>query len=165
MSSNPYAPPQAEVRDIAQSPRAADAPRLWNPGAAAKWSLLFSPAFGAFVHMKNWQALGNEAKATVSKVWGIGIVTATLAAGVLPEFFPASPQFEVFSRVLGVVLLVSWYYSSGREQVAHVQIRYGDTYPRRGWSTPMLIALAAIAALFAVFFAIGYLTAGIQQAP
>ena len=30
--------------------------------------------------MKNWQALGDEAKASASKVWGNGIVTAALLA-------------------------------------------------------------------------------------
>jgi hypothetical protein len=44
-------------------------PALWNPKAAAYWSLLFSPAFGAFVHARNADAMGrvDEAKAN-SKV-------------------------------------------------------------------------------------------------
>ena len=54
MTPNPYAPPKAEVADVG---RTEVAPALWNPNAAASWSLLFSPAFGAFLHMKNWQAL------------------------------------------------------------------------------------------------------------
>jgi hypothetical protein len=28
-------------------------PALWNPNAAAGWSLLFTPAFGAFLHARN----------------------------------------------------------------------------------------------------------------
>ena len=64
MSTNPYAPPKAVVADIA--PRQ-DSPPLWNPNAAANWSLLLSPAFGAFLHMKNWEELGEPAKAAASK--------------------------------------------------------------------------------------------------
>lgn len=66
VTPNPYAPPQAEVADIAGE---RNPPPLWNPNAAANWSLLFSPAFGAFLHMKNWQALGQPNKATSAKVW------------------------------------------------------------------------------------------------
>jgi hypothetical protein len=66
VASNPYAPPKAAVADIAG---ARIPPRLWNPNAAANWSLLFGPAFGAFLHMKNWQALEEPAKASAAKVW------------------------------------------------------------------------------------------------
>ena len=31
---------------------------IWNPSAAAIWSLVFTPAFGVFIHMLNWQAPG-----------------------------------------------------------------------------------------------------------
>ena len=61
MSLNPYSPPGAIIDDVM------NAPPLWNPNAAANWSLLFSPAFGAFVHMKNWQALGEPEKAANAK--------------------------------------------------------------------------------------------------
>ena len=50
MNPNPYAPPTARVDDVATGDAA---PALWNPNAAANWSLLFSPAFGAWLHMKN----------------------------------------------------------------------------------------------------------------
>ena len=57
-SDKRYAPPTAHVDDVHAARQSAVAPPLWNPGAAMAWSLLFSPIFGAFVHMKNWQALG-----------------------------------------------------------------------------------------------------------
>jgi hypothetical protein len=68
MTPNRYAPPTADVADIG---RGQTAPALWNPNAAASWSVLFSPAFGAFLHMKNWQALGEPAKASAAKIWAI----------------------------------------------------------------------------------------------
>ena len=65
---NPYAPPTAAVADIGTA-TAAPRPPLWNPGAAASWSLLLSPVFGAILHMKNWQAMGEQ---TAGAQRGIG---------------------------------------------------------------------------------------------
>ena len=32
-------------------------PELWNPNAAACWSIIFNPIFGAWVHARNWKSL------------------------------------------------------------------------------------------------------------
>jgi hypothetical protein len=61
---NPYAPPKAAVEDVVTFE---PSPALWNPNAAASWSLLFTPIFGSLLHMKNWQAMGNREKAASSK--------------------------------------------------------------------------------------------------
>lgn len=42
---------------------------LWNPRAATWWGLLLSPAFSAYIHMRNWQALGQEDKAAEARAW------------------------------------------------------------------------------------------------
>ena len=42
---------------------------LWNPAAAALWSLALSPAFGAWLHMRNWERLGEEEKAKEAASW------------------------------------------------------------------------------------------------
>jgi len=34
-----------------------------------RWSLLFTPAFGAFLQMRNWEALGEPSKAVTSRIW------------------------------------------------------------------------------------------------
>jgi hypothetical protein len=39
----------------------------------------------------------------------------------------------------GVLLLV-WYLSLGRNQVAYVKEKWGDGYERKPWTTPLLIA-------------------------
>src|SRR5262249_50236839 len=44
-------------------------PKLWNPGAAAIWSLLFGPAFGAWLHAVNWGVLGKPWRATANAIW------------------------------------------------------------------------------------------------
>ena len=140
MSTNPYAPPKATVADIEVHE---DAPPLWNPNAAANWSLLFSPAFGAFLHMKNWQALGEPAKASAARTWVIVVVSILIALPVLLFVIPAARGLESLSRIAGLILLISWYVSSGRAQAQYVKERLGKDYPRKGWGKPLLIALGA----------------------
>ena len=166
MSANPYAPPLARVDDVAQTEAA---PSLWNPNAAANWSLLFSPAFGAWLHMKNWRALGESEKAEGSRRWIIIslvlIVGSSLASGLLPEL----KGLDSASRTFALVLLFSWYFSSGRAQAAYVKQRYGKDYPRKGWTRPLSWAFAAliaiIIAVFVVAFLVGMAHAGIAGTP
>jgi hypothetical protein len=148
LSSNPYAPPKAFVADI---PAQVDSPPLWNPNAAANWSLLFSPAFGAFLHMKNWEALGEPEKASAAKVWVIVALVLVFGLPLVSLLVPAMAGFQSIFRLFGLVLLISWYSSSGRPQARYVKDRFGKDYPRRGWGKPLLIAFgAAIAYAFAV---------------
>jgi len=148
---NPYAPPMTAVADIeTATPTRTPAPRLWNPGAATSWSLLFSPLFGAILHMKNWQAMGEHDKAATSKTWAlaIGIV---LAIGIAVSVaLPDSGLADLASRLSGFGMLIAWYYAIGKSQRAAILARYGDDYPRRGWSQPLGWAVAAIVALVAL---------------
>ncbi|MDQ6685874.1 MAG: hypothetical protein M3Z16_12205 [Pseudomonadota bacterium] len=151
MQTNPYAPPKAEVDDVVS---AEPSPPLWNPNAAASWSLVFSPAFGAFLHMKNWQALGEPRKAASSKAWFIASIAVLIGSTLLAAFLPDSMRFDRLSRIFGLVLLLSWYFSSGKEQVAVVKSRFGKTYLRRGWTKPLLIALGVFIGFIAFVIAI-----------
>ena len=150
MSFNRYAPPNAEVGDVVSHDAA---PPLWNPGAAAAWSLLLSPAFGAFLHMKNWQALGETEKAATSKIWIIVSIVVILCVTLASALLPDSKLFDNLSRVISLVVLLSWYYSIGKSQVAVVRSRFGKTYPRRGWAKPLLLAFVAIVIFVAVVVA------------
>ena len=78
MDDNRYAPPKAEVEGTALESGAA--PTLWNPNAAANWSLLFSPIFGTWLHMLNWRALGEAERAESAKTWLM--VSTLLQVGV-----------------------------------------------------------------------------------
>jgi hypothetical protein len=137
MPLNPYSPPITEVEDFRDSD---NSPALWNPNAAANWSLVFSPAFGAFVHMKNWQALGEPGKAATSKIWAILSLLVVFGLSGLFTILH-SKSIGGFMRIGALVLLLSWYFASGREQAKYVEARYGKVYPRRGWSKPLFFAL------------------------
>lgn len=144
MSNNPYLPPQANL-DVAVNGEVS--PALWNPGAAAGWSLLFSPVFGALVHMKNWEALGKPEEAARSKNWAIGsgvvLVVAILSGIVMPE----SKALDMLGRFGGFALLIAWYAANGKDQIAFVAYGYGKDYERRAWGMPLLYALLGIVAL------------------
>jgi hypothetical protein len=151
VTPNPYAPPKAEIADSGEG----ISPPLWNPNAAANWSLLFSPAFGAFLHMKNWQALGQANRATSAKVW---FVLSVVALGGLScasvMMVPYSKQLAGSVRVVGLLLLLSWYFGSARGQAAYVKTHFGNTYPRRGWFKALAVAVLALFAFIVIVTAL-----------
>ena len=151
MTPNPYAPPKSEVADVVGD---RVAPALWNPNAAASWSLLLSPAFGAFLHMKNWQALGESGKAAKAKLWVIASLAILVGVALVSAFLPDSKAFDGLSRIASVALLLSWYYTSGKPQVGYILSRYGNSYPRRGWGRPLVFAVVTIVCLVGVVVAV-----------
>jgi hypothetical protein len=120
------------------------APSLWNPNAAALDSLLFTPVFGAYLHSRNWIALGESGKAAKSLQW----MYAGIALLVIIPFLPGSGA----ARLISIVFIVSWWTSSAKEQVTYVKERFGESYPRRPWLVPVL---AALGAAFVYVLAIG----------
>ena len=96
-------------------------PALWNPTAAANWSLLFSPAFGAYIHMLNWKKLGFGEKAKNSRNWFFVSLFLSLLG-------------------LGLLVLIAWYFSSAKEQIKYIKTHFGDNYPKNSWGKPLLIA-------------------------
>lgn len=149
MQTNPYAPPVAEVADAPQT--LVERPALWNPWAAVLWSILLSPAFGSYLHMKNWLALGEAEKAKTQRNWFVGVIAALLAIMISAIFFPESTLLDLLSRAGGLALLLSWYYSSGKSQRTVVESRFGSDYPRKGWLKPILAAVAVFVGF--MFFA------------
>lgn len=116
---------------------------LWNPNAATFWSLLFFPVFGAWLHAKNWSALGDETKAKQSMYWVYGGVLELLLLIVpIPNYGPillVTSLFVVISYFLG------WYFLSARSQAKHVKEQLGGVYKKRGWAKPLGIATVGLA--------------------
>lgn len=153
--SNPYAPPSAAVRDIATERDTA--PALWNPNAAANWSLLFSPVFGALIQMKNWQALGDDKRATTSKTWAIVCLVITIIAGALT--IPLSDNQIPLTRPIGLVILITWYIANGKQQCTYVKETFGSEHPRKSWGMPLLYGVLAIIGLALIGGIIGFILA------
>jgi hypothetical protein len=145
VTRNPYEPPKAEIADPLQD---GTWPALWNPGAAANWSLLFSSAFGAFLHMKNWEALGEPGKAATAKKWFVVTLAVLAAAPVFSVVLPDNKSVDASFRLATFALLVGWYASSGRGQMRVVKSKFGKLYPRQGWGKPILMGVLALIGYF-----------------
>jgi hypothetical protein len=138
---------------------------LWNPGAAAGWSLYVTPAFGAFLQARNWAALGETAKAKSSMIWYYASL-ALLAAAYIASGFASTLFMEAYEtrpddlafwhdltfRLAGIgslmmaiylLFLGVWYFTSARPQSRYVKEKFGTRYPRKSWGAPLLIAMAA----------------------
>jgi hypothetical protein len=152
MATNLYAPPKSRVADVVQG----EAPALWNPGAAASWSVLLSPAFGAFLHMKNWEALGEPDKAAAAKRWAVIYIVTIVGLTVVSAFLPYNRAIPGILRLSALGLLLGWYFASGKPQMNFVKSRYGKEYPRKKWGQPILIAMGILLGFgFAVGFIVG----------
>lgn len=113
---------------------------LWNPNAAVNWSIVFSPAFGAYLHSLNWRAMGEDAKAEKSMLW----VYATLAVIVLS-------MFKEGAYGIAWALLIAWYFLSARGQVTWVKEKLSGEYVKKSWRQPILYAIGAVIAAVIAF--------------
>lgn len=152
---NPYAPPTAEVADV--QPPVQASPPLWNPNAAASWSLLLTPVFGSVVQMKNWQALGETRRAAASKAWAIGSLAFFVVMAVVGGLLADSRALDAVTRLLGFLLLIVWYYANGKSQQAYVLGKFGTGYPRKGWGKPLLLAVLALVGFIVAMGLLGFL--------
>lgn len=121
-----------------------EAVKLWNPIAAALWSLLLTPALGAYLHMRNWERLEQPVQARRARYWFAGTFAISLTGYLLAA---AAALLEREDLVVpwwtGLALFGIWVVFSAYSQISHVDDHHGETYTRRPWAAPLLIALAA----------------------
>jgi len=130
-------------------PTTESVPRLWNPNAAACWSLIFSPAFGAFLHARNAESLGRTDEAKANRVWFYASVVY-LGIVLVSSFIPAIPDAAFRGAAIGILL--GWYFSLGKKQTQYVKDTFQDGYQRKPWTKPLLIASGALVGFFIVLF-------------
>lgn len=138
-------PTEARARPEAPGP-------IWNPEAAANWSLPFTPAFGSFLHMQNWRVLGEMEKARAAGVWFVVSLVMLAAYPVLMLTLPSGQLSDIGIRGLSLVYLAVWYVAYARKQMDFVKKRYGANYPRKKWGAPIGIAIACAVAYMGVVF-------------
>jgi hypothetical protein len=126
-------------------------PTLWNPNAAACWSLLFSPAFGAYLHARNAEVLGRADEAKSNKVW-FYISVAFLVISFVTTFIPVIPDAPF--RLAGIGILLGWYFSLGKKQIKYVKETWQDSYVRKHWKKPLLIAFGCLVGTFIALFVV-----------
>jgi hypothetical protein len=119
---------------------------IWNPAAAARWSLLFTPAFGAFIHMRNWQALEQPERAASARRWfvaSLGLLVVQMLTSALNARLGSEP---LLLHPAGMLFLLVWYFAAARPQALLVRARFGAHYRRKRWDSVLLGAVMAGAA-------------------
>ena len=114
---------------------------MWNPGAIANWSILFSPIFGGWLMSSNWKEIGDEKKAKSSMLWvyaGIALIVITLILNffVLPEGKSANGLFLLY--------FVAWRFTSAKSQLIYVKNNLPDGYTKKGFIKPISIAISIL---------------------
>jgi len=124
---------------------------IWNPNAAANWSIVFTPAFGSYLQALNWRALGETRKEKKSKGWFYFSLALLALYLILGLFVADTDKASSISRGVAFLFLIIWYFAVGRSQAKFVKQRLGANYQHRPWGKPLLVALAlSIALLFIV---------------
>lgn len=136
---------------------------IWNPNAAINWSALFSPVLGSYLHLKNWEALNEQSKATSARRWlyaSIGLLAVLLLT--LPF---ADDDVVRWVGQTNFVFLLIWYFAAARPQARYVKAKFGADYPRKPWSRPLLVASGAAVVYFVVAGAISTGAVGMTGNP
>ena len=108
---------------------------IWSPNAAVGWSLLFSPAFGSYLHAVNWGILGEPEREKSAMRWFYFSIAVLVVSIFLPD--RAEPG-------LSIIYWVVWYSAAGQAQAKYVKEKFGPRYPRRSWAKPLLIGVVAL---------------------
>ncbi len=103
-------------------------PSFFNPVVASLWSILLTPAFGAYIVRKNWQSAGETAKAQTASLWFWGVLISSL---ILLFFW----MFSAWLLILPV-----WFFCQARPQMKFLRDKYPMS-PRRSSVKPVIIGL------------------------
>lgn len=130
---------------------------IWNPNAAANWSLIFTPAFGAYIQMLNWQRLGQAELAARSRRWfriALGMLGLYVALSLA---MPEEKAADGAARGLALIFLFSWYFASARAQAKYVKAHFGKDYVRQPWGKALGIAVLGVIGYLAAAALAGFL--------
>jgi hypothetical protein len=127
-------------------------PALWNPNAAAAWAVLFTPAFGAYLHASNWRTLGKPERAAANMIWVWGTL-ALMAVALGTLFLPDSEFVDAATRYAGLGAFVGWYTVEARVQAKYVKELLPRGYAKKRWGAALALGFAFVA---------GYLVVGVM---
>jgi hypothetical protein len=129
----------------------ADADRaLWNPAVAACWSVVFTPALGAWVVMRNWETLGDAREAMAARKWfcfSLGLLVVQLLSAAFNTRLNSESNLLHWLSLLN---LLAWSVAAALPQARAVKARFGAAYARKAWDQVLLAAVLAGTGYFAV---------------
>lgn len=103
---------------------------LWNPDAAAFWSLFFTPVFGTLLHLLNRRALG-ERRVLGAWAWLAASLVLSVAGLLVLIAARGHPSLRMSVGAAMSTFLLVWYFSSGLAHSKAVARLYGSRYRRR----------------------------------
>lgn len=115
-------------------------PELWNPNAAANWSLVFTPILGAWLQAKNWTNLDEPEEAKKSMYWVYAGFVFLVVILFLPDDVGAAP---------GYIYVLAWYFTSGKKQAKYLKEKHID-YKKKSWGKPLLFGFIGVV-LYVIF--------------
>lgn len=136
---------------------------IWNPNAVANWSLIFTPAFGSYLQMLNWKALGQTDKAESSQNWFYASLAILVVFVLMGVFMSDSKAADGAARGLGFLYLLVWYFSAGRSQGQFVKEKFGSNYLKKPWGKALIIGIAAIIGYFIFAVVVGLILGTASQ--
>lgn len=148
---NPYQTPNSYLDDDDEIPP------LYNPKAAMWWSLLLFTPFGAWLHAKNWQALGEEELAK-QNYWFVWLCFGLIIGVTILEMLTG---YSVPTLSISIIPLIAWYRTLGKQQVALLNEEWEGAYERRsmllavlggiGVAVVLVVILMVLEAIFGAF--------------
>ena len=134
---------------MSQEQNISDTPTIsiWDPNVAAILCYFLTPAFGPYIQMLNWQSLQQPEKAAASKTWFLLILAFPAFVLLSGIFWPNVKAIGALPVQIWLGIWLSWYFTSGREQVRYVKEQLGTNYVKKSWNKPLRVAIAIYIAL------------------
>ena len=134
-----------------EMPESAQKLELYNPKAAANWSLLFTPIFGAYVLKTNWKILGREEQEKRSKIWLISLI---IIWGIGLLFLS-----DQFCSAIYLIGLISWFFLERKPQMKYLTVNKLD-FQKKSWKTLVPKAAGILVGVWLFFTIIGFMFGG-----
>jgi hypothetical protein len=116
---------------------------LFNPVAITLWSVPFSPLFGAWLHIHNWTALGEPAKADSARRWFNALLIIMVFNGVVTAIAERVASSVNPADFISIAVFLLWYWLAARPHASAVRAKTGARYRRRRWDGALLIGVTA----------------------
>jgi len=117
---------------------------LWNPDAAAAWSLWVTPLFGTVLQWLNARTLRDADLARTSLQWvAVCAIATAFAMAHMLQHEQSVASLQVASSLLSPLACI-WYIASGREHSKRIIACHGRRYRKRS----IVLALVPAALLY-----------------